>query len=316
MQDIQKVAILGAGAMGAYFATRFFESPGFSTVLIAEGQRLHRLKQDGLVVNGKHYMIPAISPAEAAFPGDAVDPAKAANQVDLVIVALKHHHLAEAIRDLGGLVGEATTFLSVMNGLESEERIGAIYGREKVLYAISLGIDAVRSGNQVSYTKPGVHYFGEAKNITISPKVRRVQEAFGRAGIRYETPEDMLRWLWWKFMVNVGVNQASAVMRAPYGFFQCNPDAKALMEALMQEVVRLAKAENVSLSQGDIDNWYPVLNQLSPQGKTSMLQDIEAKRKTEVEVFSGKVIALGKAHGIPTPVNQTIFQIIRILEQG
>lgn len=303
MQEIRTVGILGAGAMGAYFATRFFDSPGFSTFLIADGSRLEKLQKDGFVVNEKPYFIPAIHPVEAISPAD------------LIIVALKHHHLAQAIRGLGKLVGDSTIFLSVMNGLESEETIGALYGMEKVLYAISLGIDAVREGNRVQYTRPGIHYFGEALNHAISPKVRRVQEAFERAGIRYESPEDMIRWLWWKFMVNVGVNQASAVMRAPYGVFHSNQEAQGLMEALMQEVVTLAQAQNVNLTQKDIENWYPVLNQLSPLGKTSMLQDIEAHRKTEVELFSGKVIELGKAHGIPTPVNQTIFQIIRVLEQ-
>lgn len=303
MAEIQKVAILGAGAMGAYFATRFFEALGFSTVLIADDQRLEKLRKDGIVVNGKPYFIPAIRPEEADSP------------VDLIIVALKHHQLAGAVRHLGKLVGDATTFLSVMNGLESEETIGAIYGMDKILFAISLGIDAVRQGNQVTYTNPGVHYFGEAENSSISPKVRRVQAAFDKAGIRYETPQDMTRMLWWKFMINVGINQASAVTRAPYSVFQSNPAAQGLMEALMQEVVTLAQASHVNLTQQDIKDWYPVLNLLSPQGKTSMLQDIEAKRKTEVEVFGGKVIELGKAHAIPTPVNQTVFQIIRILEQ-
>ncbi len=304
MSEIQKVAILGAGAMGAYFAARFFDTPGFSTVLIASGQRLERLKKDGIVVNGKPYFIPAIRPEEADTP------------VDLIIVALKHHQLAEAVQALGKLVGDATTFLSVMNGLESEETIGAIYGMDKILYAISLGIDAQRQGNQVTYTNPGRHFFGEAENSSISPKVRRVQAAFEKAGISYETPPDMTRMLWWKFLINVGINQASAVTRAPYAVFQSNPDAQGLMEALMQEVVTLAKASNVNLTQQDIRNWYPVLQTLSPQGKTSMLQDIEAGRKTEVEAFSGKVIELGKALAVPTPVNHAIFQIIRVLEQN
>lgn len=304
MPEIQKVAILGAGAMGAYFASRFYSTPGFSTVLIASGARSDRLKQDGIVVNGTPYRIPVIQPGEAAAP------------VDLILVTVKHQHLQEAIRDLGSLVGDTTVFLSVMNGLESEETIGAMYGVEKVLYTISVGIDALRLGNQVSYTRPGIHYFGEAANPTISSKVQRVQEAFQRAGISYETPPDMIRMLWWKFMVNVGVNQASAVLHAPYGVFQTNPDALELMQALMQEVVTLASVRHVNLTQQDIQDWTPVMNRLSPQGKTSMLQDIEAKRKTEVEIFGGKVVELGRAHAIPTPVNQTISQIIRILEQN
>ncbi len=124
-----------------------------------------------------------------------------------------------------------------------------------------------------------------------------------------------MRMLWWKFMVNVGVNQASAVLHAPYGVFQTNPEAQGLMRSLMQEVVALAKALNVNLTLQDINEWQLVMNQLSPQGKTSMLQDIEARRKTEVEIFGGKVIELGKTYGVPTPVNQTIVQIIRVLEQ-
>jgi 2-dehydropantoate 2-reductase len=303
MQEIQKVAILGTGAVGAYFAACFQESLELSVVLIADGRRYEKLKKDGIVINGKPYLFPVVRPSEAESPAD------------LILVALKNHHLKEAIPNLGKLVGEETIFLSMMNGLESEEYIGSIYGMQKVLYAISLGIDAVRQGNQVTYTNPGTHIFGEAKNPTISPKVQRVQEAFKKAGINYRTPEDMTRMLWWKFMINVGINQASAVIHAPYSVFQINPDAQALMEALMQEVVSLAKVSKVNLTQQDIKDWYPVLNRLSPEGKTSMLQDIEARRKTEVEVFGGKVIELGRAYGVPTPVNQTVFQIIRILEQ-
>lgn len=304
MPEIQKVAVLGAGAMGAYFATQFFNTPGFSTCFIATGERLDKLQKNGIIVNGKHYPIPAISPDQADSP------------TDLILFALKHHHLPEALHNLGGLVGKNTTFLSVMNGLESEETIGAIYGMEKILYAISLGIDAVRQGSQVTYTRPGIHYFGEAQNEQISPRVRSVQHAFDRAGISYETPRDMIRMLWWKFMVNVGINQASAVMRAPYGVFHTHSEAQGLMEALMEEVIALAQASRVNLTRQDLLDWYPVLTRLSPQGKTSMLQDIEAKRKTEVEVFGGKVIALGKAYAIPTPVNETVVRIIHILEQN
>lgn len=303
MQEIQKVAILGAGAMGAYFASRFFDTAGFSTVLIAKGHRLDKLETKGLVVNGKSYAIPVIHPDEAT------------STVDLIIVALKHHHLEEAVQGLENLVGDSTTIISVMNGLESEEYIGSILGMDKMLYAISVAIDAVRQGNQITYTKPGKHYFGEDRNTHLSQRVFRVQEAFDRAGIVYETPEDMIRMMWWKFMINVGMNQASAVMRAPYGVFQTSPEAQGLMEALMKEVIALTDVMDVNLKNQDIEEWHPFLNVLSPQGKTSMLQDIEAGRKTEVEIFGGKVVELGKTHGVPTPVNQTVLQIIRVLEQ-
>ena len=81
------------------------------------------------------------------------------------------------------------------------------------------------------------------------------------------------------------------------------------------EVMSLARAAKVDLCEADIDNWYAVLSGLSPQGKTSMLQDIEARRKTEVEMFAGKVIELGKTYGLSTPVNLMIFRLIKVIEQ-
>jgi 2-dehydropantoate 2-reductase len=303
MKSVERVAILGSGAMGAFFASRFHDSPGFSTALVASGPRAERLRREGLVVNGEPYDVPVTGPGDAG------------PRADLIIVALKHHHLEAALPELQDLVGGDTTFISVMNGLDSEEVIGRFYGHERVLYAISVGIDAVRRGNEISFTKPGKHYFGEATNAKLSPPVRRVQVAFERAGIPYETPPDMIRWLWWKFMVNVGMNQASAVMRAPYGVFQRSPEARALNEALMQEVIALAAVEGVNLVEQDVQDWYTVLDTLSPGGKTSMLQDMEAGRESEVEIFGGKVLELGQAHGIPTPVNETVVRIIRVLEK-
>jgi 2-dehydropantoate 2-reductase len=304
MQKINRIAILGAGAMGGFFTERFLDAPGFSTAVVARGQRRDRLNNDGLVVNGKKYAIPVVDPAEETHPAD------------LIIVAVKHHHLIEAAHDLKNLVDSQTIIISVMNGLDSEEYIGSIYGMEKMLYAISVGIDSVREGNRITFTKPGMHYFGEADNSRLSQPVLRVQDAFDRAGISHETPSDMIRMIWWKFMINVGINQASAVTHAPYGVFQSSPEAQGLMEALMREVLFLAKVLRINLVEQDIDDWYDVLNTLAPHGKTSMLQDIEAGRKTEVEAFGGKVVELGNEHGVPTPVNRTVTSIIRTLERN
>ena len=115
-------------------------------------------------------------------------------------------------------------------------------------------------------------------------------------------------------MINAGINQASAVLGAPYSVFQRSGDARELMESAMREVMAIAQAAGVHLSEADITNWNLFLSSLSPDGKTSMLQDIEARRKTEVEMFAGKVIELGKEYGIPTPVNQTLYRVIKVIE--
>ena len=302
MPPITSIAILGAGAMGGAYAAMLDTVPEFETVFVARGARAARLAREGLIVNGRPLNLPVVRPEQSTAP------------VDLIMVALKHHHLAEALPDLAPFIGGQTTIISIMNGLESEETIGARYGMDKVLLAIAVGIDALREGNRISHRSAGRLIFGEAENKAISPRVRRLQEAFTRAGIPHETPEDMRRVLWWKFMVNVGINQASAVMRAPYGIFQTSEDARSLMLTLMEEVVTLAKARGVNLSQKDIEDFLAILPGLSPDGKTSMLQDMEAGRPTEVDIFSGKVVSLGRELGLTTPVNAALLKIIRVLE--
>jgi 2-dehydropantoate 2-reductase len=272
-------------------------------IVIASGDRCQRLKRDGVFINDVHVQLPVVQPGEAPYPAD------------LIVVALKHHQLLSALHDLKPFVKNDTIILSVMNGLDSEEILGRAYGPEKLLYCISMGLAALREGNRISFADPGRLIFGERENTTLSRRVIRVQEVLQRAGIAYETPLDMMRLLWWKFMINVGINQTSAVLRAPYGVFQNSADALALMEAAMLEVIMLAKAAGVSLSETDISDWNAVLFSLEPHGKTSMLQDIEAGRKTEAEVFGGKVVSLGQQYGLPTPVNQTLLQIINVIER-
>jgi 2-dehydropantoate 2-reductase len=303
MQPIKKITVIGAGAMGSVYAAKFFEMDKDCVSLVAKGERYGRLRAQGLTVNDKHYAIPVIDVEEETPPSD------------LIIVAVKHHHLPEAIQDMKNRVGDHTVILSVMNGIESEEQIGSVYGMERVLYAVSVGIDALRRENRTTFSTQGKLYFGEAENHDFTERVTRIQSLFDGAGIVYETPEDMIRTLWWKFMINVGTNQVATVLRAPFAVLQTSQEARELMESAMREVMAVAEAKKVQLSQADLDNWFSVLSGLSPEGRPSMLQDVEAKRKTEVEMFAGKMIQLGKAVHISVPVNEVFFRIIRVIEE-
>jgi len=301
-KTIETISVIGAGGLGAAYAGILYEMDHRCVSFVAGGDRAERLRREGVMVNGTRYVIPVLLPEDLSEPSD------------LIIVAVKYHHLDETVRDMKNRVGVETTIISVMNGIESEERIGAAYGMEKVLYAVAVGIDALREGNRVNYTTQGKIFFGEAQNTFPTERVARVQALFDRAGIIYETPPDMIRLLWWKFMINVGINQASAVLRAPFSVFQTTQEARDLMESAMREVIMLSEKAGVNLSEEDIEKFQNVLHSISPQGKTSMLQDIEAGRKTEVEMFAGKVIELGTRLHVPTPINQKLFDAIKKIE--
>jgi 2-dehydropantoate 2-reductase len=302
MENVSNISIIGAGAMGAAYAAMFTDAVGFSVSFVARGKRYEHLKNKSLRVNDRLYHVPVIHPDKAPEPAD------------LILVALKHHHLAGALGDIAALAGKDTTILSVMNGLESEEAIGAVCGMDKLVYAIAVGIDAVREAERFTYANPGKIIFGPVADDDDGRHLDRIREALNRAGIANEVPPDIMRAMWWKFMINVGINQASAVLRAPYGVFQACADARALMRSLMTEVVTLAEKSGIDLKAKDIDEWDRILAGLSPAGKTSMLQDVEAGRKTEVEIFAGKMVSLAAAYGLSAPVNQTVQRIIAVIE--
>lgn len=116
-------------------------------------------------------------------------------------------------------------------------------------------------------------------------------------------------------MMNVGINQTSAILKAPYGVFQKIGEARELMAMACREVLDLSQKAAIGLQESDIQSYFKIVNTLSPEGKTSMLQDVEAGRKTEVEIFAGTVIELGLQYGVETPVNQILYRMIRTLEQ-
>jgi 2-dehydropantoate 2-reductase len=303
--EIRKLLVVGAGAVGASVAGTVSERDPGAVSVLADAARRTRYEADGFILNGARRDFRIVTPQEGSEP-------------DLVIVAVKTHQLAVAIEDMRRHVGPRTLIISLLNGIESEEALAGAFGREKVLLAMILGIDAVREGNRTWFSGAGKIHFGDALNSqeAWSARVTRVAEFFSRTGVAFVVPEDMIRSLWFKFMINVGINQASAILRATYGVFQGVAEAKEIMEAAMQEVVALSQCLHTGLQDGDIAAWYETLRHLSPEGKTSMLQDIEAHRKTEVDAFAGTVMRRAAAAGIPVPVNRTLYRLIRAIESG
>ncbi len=305
MINIEKISLIGLGALGSAFFSQIQKFvPQDNISIIAEGARAEKYRADGVNVNGRDYRLKVVEPFEKCEPAD------------LLIFGVKFYNLDEAVRQVKNHVGNDTIILSLLNGISSEEIIGNAYGMDKVLYSISIGIDAVRQGTATTYQNLGMISFGQKTNSPgqYSTNVFKLKEFWERTQINYSIPEDMMKVLWWKFMVNVGVNQVSAVLGAPYGVFQKVKKARELMTASMQEVIDIAQVAGIKLTRTDIDEWLEVVDKLSPAGKTSMLQDIEARRPTEVDIFAGTVVELGQKYKVPTPINKTLLDIIKAYE--
>jgi len=303
MLVIQKVIVSGLGAIGSAYAARIYDTSPELVTAVVDAERFERYQREGITINGKAYSFRMVMPNVLEEPAD------------LILIAVKYHQLGEAIQEIRNFVGENTIILSLQNGITSETMVGEAFGMDKVLHSFVVGTDAVRVGTSTRYSSIGKIVFGDRSNRKDDPKVLAVQEFFDRVHVPYEVPNDIMREMWWKFMMNVGVNQVSAVLKAPYGVFRKVKEARELWEMAAREVLAIAERAGIHLVEADIQEHLRIAEALSPEGKTSMLQDVEAGRKTEVEIFAGTVAQMGDAYGIDTPVNDLLFKLIRAMEQ-
>jgi 2-dehydropantoate 2-reductase len=290
--------------MGSMYAGKLYDMSPDSIKIIAGQHRIKALSRSGITINGKPYAFNYVEPGDRPRP-----------PASLIIIAVKSPQLGDAIRDLRPFVGEDTIVISLLNGISSEELVGKEIGMQHLLYAYGIGMDAVREGNMVTYANGGRIVFGEKHNEVVSGRVQAVKELFERANISCQIPVNMEKAMWAKFMMNTGINQVSAVLKAPYGVFQQEGEARRLMLAASEEVLALSRQIGIGLGVADVQEFLRTLDTLHPSGKTSMLQDIEAGRRTEVDLFAGTVIQIGKKYNMMTPVNETLYRIIMAMEQ-
>jgi len=298
MNHPPNVMLVGLGAIGAIYADRLQKAiPDTFSVLVDEDRR-KRYEKEGIHLNGNPCFFSYVTPE------DDIPPA------DLFLVAVKQHHLALAMELMKPFVSEDTTILSLLNGISSEDILAGKFPEAHILHGFCVGTDAVRIGGRISCKSVGRIVFGEKDQVIPSETVVLVSQLFEQADIPNIVPEDILQEQWWKFMMNVGINQVSAVTGATYGDFCRNPKTLGHAVQASREVVEIARPEGIDLTENDIERYIAILHTLTPDGKTSMLQDIEAHRQTEVELFSGTVMALARRHEIPTPVNDELYRLI------
>jgi 2-dehydropantoate 2-reductase len=299
---IKKVALVGFGAIGCIYARNLSKKLGNDFAVIAGGKRAEKIRSNVVKVNGKPVVPQVISPDDKNW------------KADLVIFTVKNYQLAKAIEDVKGIVTENTIFLPLLNGVTAHDQIKETFKNNTVLYGIALGIDAVRTDGGITNRNDGVINFGEADNKHMSETVKEVKRVFDESEIANTVCEDMIRAIWKKWMINVSTNQLSAITKVGYGAFVSIPEMNEAMHQVMFEVIELAHKMRVNIQKEDAFEYDDILKTFDPDGKTSMLQDVENRRMTEVDYFAGTVIKFGKKAGVPTPWNDRIYLLIKGIE--
>ena len=302
MNEIKSVGLIGLGAVGALYAERLLAT-GAQLRVIVDAERKARYEAAGVYVNGRRIDFPYATPDEAA-------------PVDLLLIATKANGLRAAMETAAGFVGPDTRIISLLNGVVSEGIVAEHFGAAQVLYSVAQGMDAVMANGRLTYTHPGQIVLGEREPGPVSARVRAVAAYLTAHGVQVTPVEDMVRRQWAKLMLNVGINQACMVFACSYDGVQKPGKPRDTMIGAMREAQTLARLEGYPISDAEFDEWIALADSLAPEGKPSMRQDGEAHRKSEVELFAGTMIALGRRHGVPTPVNDWLYEQVKAIEAG
>ena len=300
--NINRVAIAGMGALGMLYGTFLIDAGEKNITYVMDEGRFEKYSGTEFYKNGRPYALPMVSSAQA-------------QPADLVIVAVKYSGLEAVLDVIKNCVAEHTIILSVMNGVTSEEIIAERYGKEHLVYTVAQGMDAMKFGNNLEFTVMGELRIG-CKEPCQEKNLQDLKEYFDRVKMPYTADPDIMHRLWSKFMLNVGINQACMVHETTYGGCLEKGGANRTLFAAMREAAAVANAEGIDLGENDINEYIKILRTLSPDGVPSMRQDAIRKVPSEVDMFAGTVIALGKKHGIYVPTNEFIYERVKEMESN
>ena len=298
---IQSVAILGAGAVGSYIIWGLSKKDNIRLGVIAEGDRAQRLKESGCAINGAVYRPEVWTPQEA-------------QGVDLLVVALKYGSLPGALESIKTAVGSNTVVMSLMNGVDSEELIAAQVGAEHLLYSfIKVASHKEADGYHFDPDATLGVIYGELSAPYESERVQAVRELFTDSWVNFRVTEHIQEEMWSKFRLNVCNNLPQAILGAGVGCYSDSAHIKAISDGLRRELEAIAAAKGIDLSKAAAASTHG--STVPPTARYSTLQDLDAGRHTEIDMFSGALMRMGRELGIPTPYNEYTYHMIKALEE-
>lgn len=305
---IRNVAIVGMGALGLLFGGEIAENHKDGHVaFVMDDKRAARHREDSYSINGKAVSYQIETPEEFLKSGKA----------DLILIGVKYPALIEALDLMEPLADDDTTFVSMLNGISSERIIGERYGREKVIYTVAQGMDAQRDGAGIIYSKHGELFIGVPEGSKEGQRERldSVAELFDECKVPHTVEPEIMYRLWSKFMLNVGINQTCMVFDTGYaGATKPGSEAFVYTVGAMREVAAIGQAEGISLGEKEINQYLDIIASLDPDATPSMGQDRRQRRASEVDMFAGEVMQLGKKHGIKVPANEYLYKRVKEIE--
>jgi len=298
------LAVVGAGAMGGYFAGRIAEHGGSVVLVDVDEGRLAAIARDGLRIEDdsgdRRVAMPTAKAADLTQP------------VDLVIVFTKGMHTRAAAESVRHIVAGHTWFLTLQNGLGNPELIASLFPNNPIaLGTTDVPSDLAGPSHVRSHGTGSVRLW--SADGKPSARLEQIRSLLEDAGIASVADPEIRTAVWEKASFNAALNPLTALTRVPVGGLD-NADGRALIGEIVAEAAAAAAAAGIGVDQARILSKIDYALAHHRTHEPSMLQDVRAGRQTEIETINGAIVRTAEAHGIPAPLNTTITRLIRLAQ--
>ncbi|HMD63161.1 MAG TPA: 2-dehydropantoate 2-reductase [Stellaceae bacterium] len=303
-----RIAVIGTGGIGGPYGASLAKA-GADVTFVARGAHLAAIRENGLRIEGDRgetYIRPARATADIAGIGTA----------DVVLCCVKLWDLEAVAAQIRAIVAPHTAVIPLQNGIDAAGRLIPILGHQAVMGGVAFVTGSIIAPGVIRQT--GTYQritFGELDG-RVGERGRQLRDLCEAAGFEGVLSSDIMVPVWEKFVMLVPLSGLNALTRLPLGKWRDDPDLLTLYEAALRETVAVGLAEGVRLPSDSIDQTFATMRSMPPHHTTSMGNDLIRGNRLELPWFAGKVVELGRRHGIPTPVNGFIYAALKPYADG
>lgn len=300
-----RIAAMAAGAVGGYFGARL-AAAGHDVFFIARGAHRDAIAKSGLKIES------LLGDLHLPKPNVTDDPAKV-GPVDIVLFAVKLWDTEKAAEQARPLVGENTRVITLQNGVDSVERIAPILGIEQTIGGLASISASIVAPGVIKHTSQSAKLRFGHPDKRADDKLNAFVDASKAPKLDIALAADIQRELWEKFIFLTALAGSTASLRSSIGPIIADPELRGFFRALMEEAFAVGKAKGVALNTAFLDEQMRfVVNQIEPGRKASMAYDLERGKRLELDWLTGKVRALGRRLGIPTPASDAVYIVLKL----
>ena len=309
--NIQKIVVMGAGAVGCYFGGMLSRA-GQDVTLIARPEHVSAIHSQGLHMD-------CLTFQEFVAVGASTE-LEAIKHADLILFCVKSPDTLATIELIAHYLKPDAILLSLQNGVDNCERIRTVVANPvfpAVVYVATMMAGPGRlkhNGRGELVIGPWEFTSPEADAAQLQ-MLTQISELLSNAEIPCPVSTDVRRDLWFKFLVNCSYNAISAIGQIEYGKMVSVDSIKELINALADEVLTIAHHEKINMTKAEATEAIDMIANTMVTQRSSTAQDLARKKATEIDFLNGLVVRKGKQYGIPTPANQSVYALVKMLEK-